>query len=97
MSAMFPILMLKFSFTRCSRRFVTACQLAIKGILRNMSLLKTKLPGLLPNVECIPSRIACIVIANASSMKSFARAAAVHAVVSLKRFLLFDTCVHMLH
>jgi hypothetical protein len=39
-----------------------------------MSLLKTRLPGLRPSVECVPARIACIVIANALSMKSFARA-----------------------
>ncbi len=33
---------------------------------------ETKLPGLLPNVECIPVHIACIVIPKASSMKSLA-------------------------
>ena len=74
MSATFLLLCIRSVFTRCSRHFVTACQSAIKGMFRNMSLLKTKLPGLLPSVECIPARIACIAIANASSMKSFARA-----------------------
>ena len=74
MSATFLFSRIRSVFTRCSRHVVTACQSAIKGILRNMSLLKTKLPGLLPNVEYVPARIACIVIANASSMKSFAHA-----------------------
>ena len=47
-----------------------ARQLAINGIFKNMSLLKTKLPGLLPKVECAPAHMACIVIDNASSMNS---------------------------
>jgi hypothetical protein len=31
-----------------------ACQSAINGMLRNISLLNTRLPGLLPKVECTP-------------------------------------------
>ncbi len=55
-----------FSFLRdCS-------QLAIKGMLRNMSLLKIRLPGLLPSVECIPALIACLAMDSASSTNSFA-------------------------
>ena len=63
---------MRFLLIKCLHCCVIACQLATKGILRNMSLLKTKLPGLLPNVECIPVHIACIVIPKASSMKSLA-------------------------
>ncbi len=40
---------------------------AINGMLRNMSLLNTRLPGLLPKVECTPARMVCIAIKNASS------------------------------
>ncbi len=39
-----------------------------------MSLLKIRLPGLLPSVECIPALIACMVMDNASSTNSFASA-----------------------
>ena len=62
-----------------------ACQLAINGIFKNMSQLKTKLPGLLPKVEYVrlhylgylpkveyvPVHIVCDVMDDASSMKSF--------------------------
>jgi hypothetical protein len=37
-----------------------------------MSLLKTRLPGLLPSVECIPALIACMAMDSASSINSFA-------------------------
>jgi len=57
---------------KCSRFRVTACQSAIKGMLRNMSLLKTRFPGLLPIVECTPTLIACMAIDRASSTYSFA-------------------------
>ena len=50
------------------------CQSAIKGILRNMSLLNVRLPGLLPRVECIAALMACIVMDKASSMYSLALA-----------------------
>ena len=40
---------------RCSLRRVIACQSAINGMFKNMSLLKTRFPGLLPNVVCIPT------------------------------------------
>ncbi len=46
------------------------CQSAIKGILRNMSLLNVRLPGLLPKVECIAAFMACIAMDKASSMYS---------------------------
>jgi hypothetical protein len=39
-----------------------------------MSLLKTRLPGLLPSVECIPAIIACMAMDGASSTNSFASA-----------------------
>ncbi len=41
---------------------VMARQSAISGILRNMSLLNTRLPGLLPEVECTPACMVCIAI-----------------------------------
>jgi hypothetical protein len=52
---------------RCSFLCVMACQSTINGMLRNMSLLNTRLPGLLPKVECTPAGMACIAIDNASS------------------------------
>ena len=48
------------------------CQSAISGMLRNMSLLNTSQPGLLPRVVCTPVLIACEAIDNASSIRSFA-------------------------
>ncbi len=57
---------------RCSRFWVIVCQLAIKGMLKNMSLLKTKLPGLLPRVVCTPALIAYVAMESASSTSSFA-------------------------
>ncbi len=51
-----------------------ACQSAINGTFKNMSLLKTKLPGLLPKVECVPAHMACIMIDNASSINFLALA-----------------------
>ena len=56
---------------RCSRFLVIACQSAIKGMFKNMSLLKTKLPGLLPSVVCTPALIACVAMESASSTNSF--------------------------
>jgi hypothetical protein len=50
------------------------CQSAIKGILRNMSLLNVGLPGLLPRVECIAALMACIAMDIASSTYSLALA-----------------------
>jgi hypothetical protein len=55
---------------RCSCLWVIACQLAIKGMLRNMFLLKTKEPVLLPSVVCIPALIACVAMDCASSKKN---------------------------
>ncbi len=46
------------------------CQSAIKRILRNMSLLNMRLPGLLPRVECIAAFMACIAMDKASLMYS---------------------------
>ncbi len=51
-----------FSWIRCSRLCVMGCQSAISGMLRIMSLLNTRMPGLLPNVECTPARMVCMVI-----------------------------------
>jgi hypothetical protein len=50
------------------------CQSTIKGMLRNMSLLNVRLPGLLPRVECIAALMACIAMDKASSMYSLALA-----------------------
>ncbi len=61
------ILMYEMLFFR-----VIACQLAIKDMFRNMSLLKTEEPGLLPSVVWIPALIACIAMDSASSTNSFA-------------------------
>jgi hypothetical protein len=47
-----------FIYSMCS----SLCQSAIKGILGNMSLLNTRLPGLLPKVECTPALMQCMVI-----------------------------------
>ncbi len=44
----------------------------MSGMVRNMSLLKTKLPGLLPKVVWMPVCMTCVAINSASSMKSFA-------------------------
>ncbi len=44
------------------------CQSAIKEILRDMSLLNVRLPGLLPRVECIAAFMACIAMDKASSI-----------------------------
>jgi len=41
-------------------------------MFKNMSLLKTKLPGLLPSVVCTPALIACDAMESASSTNSFA-------------------------
>jgi hypothetical protein len=41
-------------------------------MFKNMSLLKTRLPGLLPKVVWTPVRIVCVAIDSASSMQSFA-------------------------
>jgi hypothetical protein len=58
---------MRFSWIRCSPLCVIACQSTINGMLRNMSLLNTRLPGLLPKVECTPARMACMAIDNALS------------------------------
>ncbi len=58
---------MRFSWIRCSLLCVMACQSAINGMLRNMSLLNTRLPGLLPKVECTPACMVCIAIDNALS------------------------------
>ncbi len=50
------------------------CQSANKGILRNMSLMNVRLPGLLPRVECIAAFMACIAVDKISSMYSLALA-----------------------
>ena len=47
------------------------CQSAISGMLRNMSLLNTSEPGLLPRLVYTPVFIACEAIDNALSIRSF--------------------------
>jgi hypothetical protein len=59
--------LMRFSWIICSLICVMACQSTINGMLRNMSLLNTRLPGLLPKVECTPACMVCIAIDNASS------------------------------
>ncbi len=49
---------------------LSLCQSAIKGILRKMSLLNVRLPGLLARVECIAALMACTAMDKASSMYS---------------------------
>jgi hypothetical protein len=44
----------------------------MSGVFRNMSLLKTRLPGLLPKVVWMSVFMACVAIDSASSMKYFA-------------------------
>ncbi len=50
------------------------CQSAIKGILRNMSLLNVRLPVLLLRVACIAALMACIAMDKASLRYSLALA-----------------------
>jgi hypothetical protein len=61
------------------------CQSAIKGILRNMSLLNVRLPGLLPRIECIAALMACIAIDKASLA------------YSLKLLCGYKQCLHKQH
>ncbi len=63
---------IRFSLIKCSSFCVIACQSAMSGMFRNMCLLKTRLPGLLPKVVWMPVCMACVAIDSASSMKSFA-------------------------
>ncbi len=58
---------MRFSWIRCSRLCVMACQSTINGMLRNMSLSNSRSPGRLPKVERTPACMACIAIDNASS------------------------------
>jgi hypothetical protein len=46
----------------------------MKGMLRKMSLLNVRLPGLLSRVECITALMACIAMNKASLMYSLALA-----------------------
>jgi hypothetical protein len=43
-------------------------------IEKHVPVIKTRLPGLLPSVECIPALIACMAMDSASSTNSFASA-----------------------
>jgi hypothetical protein len=43
--------LMRFSWIRCSLLCLMACQSAINEMLRNISLLNARLPGLLPKVE----------------------------------------------
>ncbi len=63
---MLLIFLVRFSFVRFSCLCVIVCQSAIRGMLRNMSLLNARLPGLLPRVKCIAALMACIVMNMAS-------------------------------
>ncbi len=49
---------------------LSLCQSAIKGILRNMSMLNVRFSGLLPRVEFIAAFMACIAMDKASLMYS---------------------------
>jgi hypothetical protein len=46
----------------CSLLCVMACQSANNGMLRHMSLLNKRLPGLLPKVEYTPALMPCMAI-----------------------------------
>jgi hypothetical protein len=65
---------MRFSVIKCSHLSVILCQSAIKGILRNMSLLNVRLPALLPRVECIAALMVCIGMGKTSSVYSLALA-----------------------
>jgi hypothetical protein len=65
---------MKFSFFKFSHLCVIVCQSAIKRLLKNMSLLNVRLPGLLPRVDCIAAFMACIAMDKASLMYSLALA-----------------------
>ena len=83
------------------KMFSSLCDgMPINGILRNMSLLKTRLPGMLPKVDCTPACMTCIAIDNASSTYCSALAiflGGYHVVVFLEHFLLFDAFFHTQH
>jgi hypothetical protein len=66
--------LMRFSWIRCSLLCVMVCQSAINGMLRNMSLLNTRLPGLLPKMECTSAHMVCIAIDNALFIYSAALA-----------------------
>jgi hypothetical protein len=69
-------------------------------MLRNMSLLNTRLPGLLPKVECTPACMAFIAIDNASSTYCAALAIFVedsHVTTFSERFPLFGAFFHTQH
>ena len=75
MSATFSVLMHKVFVYQVLSLFCDGMPIGNQwSMLRNMYLLKTRVPGLLPNVECVPACIVCIVIANALTMKSSVRA-----------------------
>ena len=71
----------------------------MSGMFRNMSLLKMRLPGLLPKVVWMPVCMGCVAMDSASSMKSFALVTSrggspcrrVH-----RTFLPFDASIHRL-
>jgi hypothetical protein len=90
--------LMRFSWIRCSHLCVMACQSAINGMLRNMSLLNTRLPWLLPKVECTPTCMACIVIDNASSLHIVLHwqyfAGDYHVIMFLEHFPLFGAFFH---
>jgi hypothetical protein len=67
---------------------------------KNMSLLNTRLPGLLPRVVWTPALMVCIAIDSALShivlhLQYFAKGC--HVVMFLERFLLFDAFFHTQH
>jgi hypothetical protein len=64
------IFSIEFSLTSCSCLCMIVCQSAVKGILRNMSMLNVRLPGLIPRVDCIPAHMANIVVDKASLIYS---------------------------
>jgi hypothetical protein len=81
---------------KCSLLCVMACQSVINGMLRNMSLLKTRFPGLLPKVECTPACMACIAIDNASCTCNIFRGG-YHVTVFLEHFPLSGAFFHTQH
>jgi hypothetical protein len=90
---------MKFSWIRCSLLCVMACQSAINGMLRNMSLLNKKKPGLLPKVECTPARIAWQLIMLCLHIVLHWQyfAGDYHVITFLEHFPMFDAFFHTQH
>ncbi len=91
---------LVFSWIRCSLLCVIVCQSAINGMLRNMSLLNTRLPGLLSKVECTPACMACmqLIMLHLHIVLHWQYfAGGYHVIVLIEHFSLFGASFHTQH